>query len=100
MEQRFGSDSKRSGVIYFGESGAKKSWWTFSSIVKSGLWISWLLTKYTFQTYGALMLTLFGLYYSGYIEVNDELLMISHVCLFGSIICAILLVMHKTLEVD
>lgn len=100
MEQRFGSDLKKSGVIYYGESDSKKFWWTYISLLKSGLWISWLLTKYTFQTYGALMLTLFGLYYIGYVDVSDELVVLSHMCLFGSVICAILLVMHKTLEAD
>ncbi len=66
-------------------------------IIKFSAWILWLLSKYTFQTYGALMLTLFGFYYYDFVELNDELLMISHVCLFGSLICGILLVMHKTL---
>lgn len=65
--------------------------------IKFSMWILWLLSKYTFQTYGALMLTLFGFYYYDFVELNDELLMISHVCLIGSLICGILLVMHKTL---
>lgn len=72
-------------------------WENRMGIIKFSAWILWLLSKYTFQTYGALMLTLFGFYYYDFVELNDELLMISHVCLFGSLICGILLVMHKTL---
>jgi hypothetical protein len=43
------------------------------------------------------MVILFGFYYYDVVELNDELMMVSHVCLFGSIICAILFVMQKTL---
>lgn len=100
MEQKFGSDLKRSGDIYFEDTKTETSLGSFSNLLKSGIWVTWLLVKYTFQTYGALMLALFGFYYYEYVDINDELLMVSHICLFGSLICAILLVMHKTLEAD
>lgn len=93
MEQRYNPKS----VVYL-DGGRLPMTKSVSKTMKRGAWMAWLFTKYTFQTYGALMLTLFGFYYYEYVDLNDDLLMVSHVCLLGSFICAALLVMHRILE--
>lgn len=92
-------NSQPKKVVYM-DGGKPPMVKVMSAHMRTGMWLLWLVTKYSFQTYGVLMLTLFGFYYYDYIELNDDLLMLSHICLLGSVICGVLFALHKALELE